>query len=243
MFNISISQFLVASIIAGVMGISTFLMTPLATENPTNIKLEPERGVVVKGDIFTISLIVNSRQPVNAFQGLLTFNPEIVSVERIDYNTSIANLWAEEPWYSNGDGTISFIGGTTNSGGFVGEGTLLEVTFITRELGEAAIALSEATILKHDGLGTEVPLTGPIDSLFTVTNQSEQATILLNTSLPGPRISVLPQLPNIDLNNDGRQTIADVSIFMSHLVTQDSRSDFNQDGLIDLKDLSILTGQ
>lgn len=243
MFNISLGQFLVASIIAGVLGVSGFLMTPLVTDFSTNLKIEPEAGVVVKGETFTISLIVNSNQPVNAFQGLLKFDPEILSVESIDYNTSIANLWAEEPWYSNGAGTINFIGGTTKNGGFTGEGTLLEVTFLTKELGEASITLSEATILKHDGLGSKAPLEGPIDSLFIVSNQNQETTILLHTSLPGPLISILTQLPQTDLSGDGKQTIADVSIFMSHIITQDGRSDFNQDGSVDLKDLSILTKQ
>lgn len=126
---------------------------------------------------------------------------------------------------------------------FLGEGTLLTVTFKTKQLGEASIKMNEAKILKHDGLGTEAPLEGPIDSLFTVLDQSSQTTILLDTSLPGPVISILPELPHTDLNGDGEQTIADVSIFMSHLVTQDNRSDFNQDGSVDLKDLSILTKQ
>lgn len=243
MFNISLGQFLVASIIAGVLGVSGFLIAPLNTDYATTIRIEPPTGVVVVGETFTIALIVDSNQPVNAFQGLLTFNPEILLVESIDYNTSIANLWAEEPWYSNGSGTINFIGGTTKIGGFLGEGTLLTVTFKTKQLGEASIKMNEAKILKHDGLGTEAPLEGPIDSLFTVLDQSSQTTILLDTSLPGPVISILPELPHTDLNGDGEQTIADVSIFMSHLVTQDNRSDFNQDGSVDLKDLSILTKQ
>jgi hypothetical protein len=58
--------------------------------------------------------------------------------------------------------------------------------------------------------------------------------------LKGPTVSVLPTVPQTDLNNDGEQTIADVSIFMTDLITQNDRSDFNQDGTVDLKDLSIL---
>ena len=43
-----------------------------------------------------------------------------------------------------------------------------------------------------------------------------------------------------DLNDDGAQTIADVSIFMRHLATQNFRSDFNNDGVVNLVDASIL---
>jgi hypothetical protein len=43
-----------------------------------------------------------------------------------------------------------------------------------------------------------------------------------------------------DLNEDGKQTISDVSIFMINMVGDDPRFDFNRDGDVDAKDLSIM---
>ena len=70
------------------------------------------------GEQFQVRLIVESSVPVNAFAGDLSFNRDVLEVSRIDYNTSIADLWVKEPWYSNGEGTINFAGGTTKPGFF-----------------------------------------------------------------------------------------------------------------------------
>lgn len=51
---------------------------------------------------------------------------------------------------------------------------------------------------------------------------------------------VLEKAPSTDLNNDGKQTIADISIFMLNIVGNNARYDFNLDGSVDLRDLTIL---
>jgi hypothetical protein len=162
-------------------------------------------------------------------------------VKSIDYNTSIADLWAEEPWYSNGTGTVNFTGGTTRTGGFTGTGSLVTITFSTKATGEATIHMEEMQILAHDGLGTSVPVTVPIDVIFAISKEQLDFETRLETSIPGPTLTVIPAPPQTDLNNDGKQSIADTSIFMTDLLKKNLRSDFNQDGTVNLKDLSILT--
>ena len=80
----------------------------------------------------------------------------------------------------------------------------------------------------------------PIDSIFAIANEHLDDETVYESDISGPTVSVIPSTPNIDLNGDGKRTIADISIFMTDLVTQKNRSDFNQDGTVDLKDLSIL---
>ena len=94
------------------------------------------------GEMFQVKLVVESSVPVNAFSGDLSFNTEILTVERIDYNTSIADLWVKEPWYSNGGGIITFAGGTTKQGGFTGTDTLLTITFTTHKEGQGFIGIN-----------------------------------------------------------------------------------------------------
>ena len=241
MFNPAMAQILMASVIAGILGISGFLMAPLIVEKMISVHIEPEQGMVTEGEQFTIKIIVNSNTPINVFKGLLRFDDTKLEVATIDYNTSIADLWAEEPWYSNGDGTVNFIGGTTQSGGFTGEGSLVTITFNAKATGEAAIYMDEMQILAHDGLGTNVPVTVPIDAVFAISSEQLQSETKLATSVPGPTVTVVSGPPDIDLNDDGKQSLADTSIFMSDLVTQNLRSDFNQDKVVNLKDLSILT--
>lgn len=240
MFNVPAFQFMTAALIASVLGISGFLLSPMVISPSVDVYLEPESGRVVIGETFTVDIIIRADVPVNVFQGILVFNPEKLAVASIDYNTSIANLWAKEPWYSNGDGTVSFIGGTTVSGGFLGKGSLMSITFTTKSTGDASIAMTEMKILKHDGLGTELSPPSPIDAIFAVSPELLAKDVLLETSVSGPTVTVMKELPSTDLNNDGKQSIVDTSIFMSDLFSQNLRSDFNQDGSVNLKDLSIL---
>lgn len=240
MFNLPAAQVLMASVIAAVIGISGFLLGPTVISTPVNVSLEPKEGLLVVGETVTVSIIVEANIPVNVFKGLVAFNPEILTVSSIEYNTSIANLWAEEPWYSNGDGTIGFAGGTTNPGGFVGKGSLITITFTAKNTGEAKITMTEMRVLQHDGLGSEAPLASPIDALFAVAPVEIEKDTLFKNDLSGPVITIIKDPANTDLNGDGAHTMTDVSIFMTHLLSQNTRSDFNQDGKVDLKDLSIL---
>ena len=244
MFNFPLAQFLAATAIAGIIGISGyFLGSSVINGEPVSVHIEPTHGTLAIGETFSVRVVVESTIPVNVFKGLLTFDPVKLSVTAIDYNTSIANLWAEEPWYSNGDGTVNFTGGTTLPGGFTGQGSLVTITFTAKAAGDVHIRMSEMRILQHDGLGTDVPLTTPIDALFAVASETLQKETLLATPVTGPTITVIPETLSTDLNHDGKQTISDISIFMTDLITKNRRSDFNQDGSVNLKDLSILTRQ
>ena len=240
MLNLPMVQLLTATIIAAVIGIGGFLFGSAVISTPVSVTLEPKEGLLVLGETFTVSIIIEANLPVNVYKGLLVFDPEILTVTSINYNTSIANLWAEEPWYSNGEGSINFTGGTTNSGGFTGRGHLITVTFTAKNPGEARLVMEEMRVLQHDGLGTDVPLTSPIDALFAVAPIEIEKQTVFKDHFNGPAITIIPETPNTDLNNDGQQTMADVSIFMTHLLSQDALSDFNQDGKVNLKDLSIL---
>lgn len=240
--NIPLVQVITASAIAGIIGVSGYFIGSDANQTePVAVYIEPIDSAVTVNETFSVQLDVESRIPVNVFKGVLSFDHEKLNVVSIDYNTSIANLWAEEPWYSNGAGTINFTGGTTAIGGFVGHGTLLKITFAAKVVGDTNIHMSEMRVLQHDGFGTDVPLPNPIDLLFSIAPETLHMETLLESPIPGPIITVIPALPDTDLNDDGKQTIADVSIFMADLLTKNHRSDFNQDGSVDLKDLSILT--
>lgn len=241
MFNIPAAYILTASIIAGLVGISTFILGPSVIGPAASVRIEPGNGLSLVGDTFVVALIVEANVPVNVFKGLVTFDAEKLEVDSIDYNTSIADLWAEEPWYSNGDGTLNFTGGTTREGGFIGEGSLITITFRTKATGDAHIALSEMRILQHDGLGSDVTVEKPIDGIFAIESETLKRQTVFENEVSGPTVSVVPTTPDTDLNDDGEQTIADVSIFMTDLATKNLRSDFNQDAKVDLRDLSILT--
>ncbi len=220
-----------------------FALSALLTSSTTvDMYLSPTQARVTTGDTLTVSVMLSSTIPVNVFQGDIRFNPEVLTVQKIDYNTSIADLWAEKPWYSNGEGTLNFIGGTTQQGGFTGKGTLVTITFRARAAGNGNIVFENARVLQHDGIGSDTNVRTPLDNLFVVTNAIEEQNIKLIKQNQVSDIAIVKQYAATDLNKDGRQTMADISIFMVALAKQDLRADFNNDQKVSMADLSILMG-
>lgn len=213
----------------------------LTGEPVTDMYLAPSSTIHTVGDTFTLDVMVSSLIPVNVFAGEVRFDPSRIRISSIDYNISIADLWAEKPWYVNGEGTLSFGGGTTRPGGFFGTGNLLTITFETVAPGEAAVVIDNPRILLHDGMGTDAELKPSIDAIITV--QDTPNLLKENTERMVAPITITREKPKTDLNGDGEHTIADMSIFMMHLAKNDSRSDFNEDGTVNAADLSILLGK
>lgn len=201
--------------------------------------IEPAYANAKTDETFEVNLVVSASIPVNAFAGEVRFDPDYMTVASIDYNNSIADLWTTVPWYQNGDGTINFAGGTTVPGGFTGKGSLITITFLSKKPGVSTVLISGAQILKHDGYGSDTSVALAKDTLFTVI---EDAGAIPETTIINPTTQVVvgKTANALDLNRDGKQSIADVSIFMHHLLTQNTTSDFNQDNKVNLADLSIL---
>jgi hypothetical protein len=222
-----------------VVGLAVF---PQVLSQVAEMRITPSQKAVLVGDEFSVDIVVFSAQPVNVFAGELIFDNTTIEVASIDYNTSIADLWAERPWFSNGDGTLNFAGGTTKPGGFFGTDSLLTVRFRTLKEGSGFLALRNVHILQHDGLGTEAEVATPIDHIITVENPRLIQENLVREVSRGTTFAVVSALPSTDLNGDGKQSIADISIFMMNIGSSDPRFDFNGDGKVNLVDLNILLG-
>lgn len=233
---VHVSRWIIGGVILAVLGLSGSMLIPPETD----MRIEPQRGSYLVGDTFKVDVVVSSETPVNVFKGEVRFDTRTLSIKSIDYNTSIADLWAERPWYENGAGTLNFIGGTTHHGGFIGTGNLITITFRTINEGPAAINIENVRILKHDGLGSDTDVAEPIDAIFTITEAELQEQTVLQKSVIGPTLQVVTERPNTDLNGDGQQSLTDMSIFMRDLATQNNRSDFNRDGKVNTADLSII---
>lgn len=228
---------MMASAILAFVTVFSLLLFPDETNWQAVMRIEPLEQTLSEGDTFEVKVIVESYVPVNVFAGEVHFNHELLRVKSIDYNTSVANLWAELPWYSNGEGTLNFAGGTTQQGGFVGTGSLISVVFESKQSGQGVISLHRPRILLHDGLGTDADVGAPIDAIITV--ESEKPNLISLKPLDTVFV-ITKNPPSTDLNDDGKQTAADVSIFMLNMLGNDARYDFDQDGKVGLKDLNIL---
>ena len=230
-------RLLVGSVVLALIGFYTaFVKTDVST---AEMRLVTASTITTFPNEFTLTVEVESPIPVNAFAGIVEYDAAQVEVVSIDYNTSIADLWVEEPWYSAGAGTISFAGGTTKPGAFSGTGTLLTVTWRPLKTGQVSISLANAEIYIHDGLGTEAAVPETLDTLFTVESiETRAATVASNQDTKS--VAVVPEEVNFDLNNDNKVSFADISIFMLNLFGTNLRYDFNQDGAANRTDLDLL---
>ncbi len=239
--QLTLGNLLVASVIAAFVGLTGFVMAPVIVEPGTRMYLSPSDGLFEMGKTFEVMVKVDADTPVNVFSGLVQFDNQALHVEKIDYNISIADLWAVEPWYENGDGTLEFAGGTTRDGGFTGSDSIITITFKTIGTGDAHLKLTNARILQHNGLGTDVDLIDhPIDAIFSIAPEKLDEITVAKEPEQESYLLVVTKIPSTDLNDDGKQNFTDMSIFMTMFSSQNERADFNVDGKVNLVDLSII---
>lgn len=228
---------LVANVIIGLLAITGMYLLP--NNESTSLSLIPTTFTSKPGDTFTVQVLTTSDIPVNVFKGTVQFNEKVLAVANIDYNTSLADLWAEEPWYKNGEGTIGFAGGTTRPGGFTGTEGLLTITFKAIATGNGGLVLTDTQILMHDGLGTEAPLTDYIDTLFLVASGTTDIVVEHKTKSLAD-VLVADIIPKPDLNNDGKVNMIDVSLFLLYLPVNNPKGDIDNNGKVNNADLSII---
>jgi hypothetical protein len=130
------------------------------TASAASLSFSPASGVHAAGETFSVTVTVaSSGQAMNAASGVVTFPPDKLQVVSLSKSGSIFNLWAQEPSFSNGAGTVSFEGVVLNPGFSGSSGKILSITFKAKTAGSAALGFSSSSILANDGSGTPI-LTG-----------------------------------------------------------------------------------
>lgn len=232
---------LAASAIISLIALTGLYLTPTTPDkSEADIFITPSAKTLSVGEEFTVTIGVRADIPVNVFTGTVYFNKEALTVKSISYNTNVADLWTEEPWYKNGNGTIGFAGGTTKVGGFIGTDTLITINFISTGIGSGDIYIKNARVLEHNGLGSDVEIAPLQPTFFTITSTTSLLHTIAEKSTRPIDVVIIEEAPTADLSGDDRITLADVSIFMLYLSNQNREADLNGDGLVNTTDLSIL---
>lgn len=133
--------------------------------------LSPSSAQITSGQTVAVTVLVTSTdQAMNAASGNVVFpsNLEVVSVSKAG---SIATLWAQEPSFSNAEGTVSFEGVVLNPGYMGSAGKLITITFRGKTEGNAKLDILGGSVLANDGKGTEI-LSGVRASEITVGTKS-----------------------------------------------------------------------
>jgi len=134
----------------------SFFVFPITTFAQSVYLTQPDQSIY-QDDTFVVEVKISSfDKHINVVDGVLSFDPNIITVKELSTGDSIFSLWAEEPTFSNIDGTISFVGGAPE--GFNGEdGLVVKVIFLARGEGETELTFSEDFLMfLSDGKGTKV---------------------------------------------------------------------------------------
>jgi len=137
------------------------LLSASAAAQNGSLYLSPSSGQVSVGQTFSLVLRVNTGgTAINAAEGAIVFDQEKLAVVSVSRAGSIFTIWAEEPKFSNPEGTIEFAGGVPNPGYSGSNGLVLTINFraktATTIKGYTDIVLVSGAILANDGYGTNV---------------------------------------------------------------------------------------
>jgi hypothetical protein len=168
------------------------------------------------GEVLEFSIDAQSLIPMNAIGVSLSFPKDIVSIESIDQEKTIVDLWVEEPNFSNEHGTAKMSGGLLGKTGFIGRGHIATVRFKAIAEGKAPISIGDAVLLARDGKGTNI-LEAKENITFIIRDKGE---------------------PTPDLNGDGVLSFADVTLlYFASLRSYQEAYDFTHDGKVSFSDV------
>jgi hypothetical protein len=119
------------------------------------INFSPTNGKYHVGDTIKIKVVIASDKSVNAVSSNISFPFDILSLTSLSKSSSLINLWAQEPTFSNNNGSVSFEGVILN--GYTGNnGNIITLVFKAKRVGVANLNFKNASILANDGNGTDL---------------------------------------------------------------------------------------
>ena len=124
--------------------------------NAATLFLSPSSGNYNSGGQMSVSVRINTEsEAINAVDGTIGFNPDILEVSSVTKGTAVS-LWVQEPSYSNKAGNVNFGGVILNPGYYGSNGNILTINFRAKGSGKAEISFKAGSVLANDGYGTNV---------------------------------------------------------------------------------------
>lgn len=201
--------------------LSAMGMASVITKEQPGVILTTSATTVRVGDTFTVDVYAEVFEPVNAVSVNITYDDELLEVLSINRSQSVLTIWTEEPTVSDG---VVYLEGGTYRRGFVGKHKLTTLEVRVKQAGVAMFDTTKLQFFAGDGTGKTVPA--------GLTN-----TIQIVTREAGDFIDISDH-KKIDIN--GVVTLREVSVFMADWRSNTTMHDFNNDGVMDFRDFSIL---
>jgi hypothetical protein len=157
--------------------IGVFFFTPFFTQAAT-LYLSPAASTYEVGDTFSVRMLVNTvgSESMNAVSASVLFPADKLQLNSISKSNTIVSFWAEEPSYSNQNGSASLEGVVLNPGFQGSQGTIVTLNFKVKAIGRAQLVISSASVLANDGQGTNI-LTSASGSDIQLVPTSEKPII------------------------------------------------------------------
>jgi len=185
------------------------------------LSIAPESKKFGVGEEVVVSVMLTARTKINLVDLSLEYPSDKLEPVSVSKENSLANLWIEEPSIADNSGVIQITGGIISTEGFSGKGKLFTVTFRAKSEGTLRLVLTNASVLAHDGFGTNV-----LDVLSSAEYQILESPV---------------ERSPFDLNNDGLLDLKDVRVFIdSWGKTYDPVFDFNANRKVDFDDFLTL---
>ena len=119
------------------------------------MSFSPASGTFGVGKEFSVKVLVNPGvDSVNAADGQILFDKDILSVTSVTKDGSAFSLWTADPAFSNSAGTVDFSGGTPTA--FSKSGTVVTIKFKGKAVGAGKVSFAKGSVLAADGKGTNV---------------------------------------------------------------------------------------
>lgn len=211
---------------------AVFGLTASLTSEHTKILIEVDKERFYQDEQIVIDVYIVATVAVNAVNIAVAI-PEQLKVESIDTGNSVITLWTEPPSFKNG--LVRLSGGTYRRG-FIGKHKIATIKARAVTTGVAFVALQQQEAYAGDGTGNPIVLdSASLNSVQLYLLDGKPDNITEYTIDGRIAIGVMG-----DLDNDGKVTLADISIFMSNWQSKSSIIDFNGDGRMSFRDFSII---
>lgn len=165
------------------------LAVPSAVRAVAQLYFSSPPAAVCAGAPFTLELLLDANEPVNAGEIDLSYNSGGMSVASLDSSGSVFRFWAEGPEYDNGAGTVHMVGGLPTPGFQGTGGRIVRLSISATGAGNPGLVFGVGTqILRDDGFGTQAALT-TINPTFSVLPSTDPACAPPTpppTPTPGP---------------------------------------------------------
>lgn len=129
---------------------------PARSASPPRVYLDLNAVNVAPGSEVEVTVLVSVAEPINAFDIVFKYQPELLTFLRASTENSIASIWQSLPRekdVNDGSGSLRLVGGLTTP--FSGnKGEIITLIFRANTAGRAELATLKSDLALADGKGT-----------------------------------------------------------------------------------------